>query len=184
VALDRQSIEKKDFPIGRRGYDPGAVDAHLRLLADEVDELRRSARRGSESLATAASEQVRSIVGAAEATAAEIRRQAENEAREIRAAVQNELHVLIESLQMGSDRLKQWVEVAPAAGEILAEPTPGVDATASPNGSADVEGARLVALNMAIDGRSREETERYLAKHFRLMDGRRLVDDIYAAFGG
>ena len=36
VALDRQSIEKKDFPIGRRGYDPDAVDAHLRLLADEI----------------------------------------------------------------------------------------------------------------------------------------------------
>ena len=62
VALDRQSIEKKDFPIGRRGYDPDAVDAHLRLLADEIDELKRSARRRSESLAAAASEQVRSIV--------------------------------------------------------------------------------------------------------------------------
>ena len=22
MALDRQSIEKKDFPVGRRGYDP------------------------------------------------------------------------------------------------------------------------------------------------------------------
>ncbi|MDX6666975.1 MAG: hypothetical protein QOK04_355, partial [Solirubrobacteraceae bacterium] len=29
MALDRQSIEKKDFPVGRRGYDPQAVDAHL-----------------------------------------------------------------------------------------------------------------------------------------------------------
>ena len=38
MALDRQSIEKKDFPIGRRGYDPDAVDAHLKLLADEIDE--------------------------------------------------------------------------------------------------------------------------------------------------
>ena len=34
VELDRQSIEKRDFPIGRRGYDPAAVDAHLRALAD------------------------------------------------------------------------------------------------------------------------------------------------------
>ena len=37
VALDRQSIEKRDFPIGRRGYDPDAVDAHLAMLADEVE---------------------------------------------------------------------------------------------------------------------------------------------------
>jgi DivIVA domain-containing protein len=90
VALDRQSIEKKDFPIGRRGYDPDAVDAHLKLLADEIDELKRSARRRSESLAAAASEQVRSIVEAAETTAADIQRQAEDEAREIRSEASSE----------------------------------------------------------------------------------------------
>ena len=27
MELDRQAIERKDFPIGRRGYDPDAVDA-------------------------------------------------------------------------------------------------------------------------------------------------------------
>lgn len=90
MALDRQSIEKKDFPIGRRGYDPDAVDTHLRTLADEIDELKRSARRRSESLAAAASEQVRSIVEAAETTAADIQRQAEEEARDIRAEASNE----------------------------------------------------------------------------------------------
>lgn len=90
MALDRQSIEKKDFPIGRRGYDPDAVDNHLRALADEIDELKRSARRRSESLAAAASEQVRSIVEAAETTAADIQRQAEDEAREIRSEASSE----------------------------------------------------------------------------------------------
>jgi DivIVA domain-containing protein len=90
VALDRQSIEKKDFPIGRRGYDPDAVDAHLHALAAEVDELKRTARRRSESLAAAASEQVRSIVEAAETAAADIQRQAEDEAREIRVEASNE----------------------------------------------------------------------------------------------
>ena len=90
MALDRQSIEKKDFPIGRRGYDPDAVDSHLKLLADEIDELKRSARRRNESLAAAASEQVRSIVEAAETTAADIQRQAEDEAREIRAEASSE----------------------------------------------------------------------------------------------
>ena len=90
MALDRQSIEKKDFPIGRRGYDPDAVDAHLHALAEEVDELKRTSRRRNESLAAAASEQVRSIVDAAETTAAEIQRQAEGEAREIRVEASSE----------------------------------------------------------------------------------------------
>ena len=90
MALERQSIEKKDFPIGRRGYDPEAVDAHLRALADEVDELKRSSRRRTETLASTASEQVRSIVEAAESSAANIQRQAEQEAQEIRADASSE----------------------------------------------------------------------------------------------
>src|SRR5947209_12070010 len=90
VALDRQSIEKKDFPIGRRGYDPEAVDVHLSALAEEVDELKRSTRRRTETLASAASEQVRAIVEAAETSAAEIQRQAEDEAREIRSEANTE----------------------------------------------------------------------------------------------
>ena len=84
VALDRQSIEKKDFPVGRRGYDPEAVDAHLSALADEIADLKRSARRRSDTLASSASDQVRAIVEAAENSAADIQRDAENEAREIR----------------------------------------------------------------------------------------------------
>ena len=40
VELDRQVIERRDFPIVRRGYDPASVDAHLRALAADVEELR------------------------------------------------------------------------------------------------------------------------------------------------
>ena len=72
MALDRQSIEKKDFPVGRRGYDPDAVDAHLNRLADELDEFKRSARRKTETLAASASDQVRAIVEAAETSASDI----------------------------------------------------------------------------------------------------------------
>ncbi|HUE25502.1 MAG TPA: DivIVA domain-containing protein, partial [Solirubrobacteraceae bacterium] len=73
MALDRESIEKQDFPMSRRGYDPEAVDAHLSAVAAEVEELSRTVRRGGSTLAGAASDQVRAIVEAAEATAAQIR---------------------------------------------------------------------------------------------------------------
>ena len=90
MALDRQSIEKKDFPIGRRGYDPDAVDAHLSALAEEVSDFKRSARRRSDTLASSASDQVRAIVEAAETSAADIQRDAETEAREIRQEASTE----------------------------------------------------------------------------------------------
>jgi DivIVA domain-containing protein len=84
VALDRDSIEKQDFPTARRGYDPGAVDAHLSVIAAEVEELRARIGSRGESVAGAASEQVRAILQAAEATASQIRADADEEAERIR----------------------------------------------------------------------------------------------------
>ncbi|HWF55534.1 MAG TPA: DivIVA domain-containing protein [Solirubrobacteraceae bacterium] len=274
MALERQSIEKKDFPIGRRGYDPDAVDAHLTALANEVDELKRSSRRRSETLASSASEQVRAIVEAAESSAAEIQREAEDEAREIKAeaaseaqstreqagaqareyvskvsestsvmlqrldAMDSELGALIESLRTGSNRLgadlqllegnlsevheavaprprfEPEPESAPAPPAAVAPPPPpqarpaappaaappppaetyddmydeqyeeDVDGAAAGEEADDAEGARLIALNMALNGSSREETERYLAENFQLADRAGLLDEVYASVEG
>jgi DivIVA domain-containing protein len=274
VPLERQSIEKKDFPIGRRGYDPDAVDAHLTYLADQVDQLKVSSRRRTETLASSASEQVRSIVEAAENSAAEIQRQAEDEARDIRAeaadeaqstrqqasdqarnyvgkvsestsvmlqrldAMESELGALIESLRTGSNRLNadlqllegsleevqgaaaprpQFEHEEPEAAEsrpvrravepaaatpdpaFVEQPVAGSGVTeAEPYyedepeagheagfaGEDDTEGARLIALNMALNGTPREETDKYLSENFELHDRGRLLDEVYASVEG
>ena len=57
------------------------------------------------------------------------------------------------------------------------EPAPRESA---PVGS-DLDGARLVALNMALNGESRAATERYLAEHFQLRERDKLIDEVYAA---
>jgi DivIVA domain-containing protein len=55
----------------------------------------------------------------------------------------------------------------------------------SPGGDAEraSEGARLIALNMALSGSSREETARYLQENFDLEDQDELLDDVYARVG-
>jgi DivIVA domain-containing protein len=263
VALDRQTIEKKDFPIGRRGYDPDAVDAHLESLTREVESLKRSNKRRTETLASAASEQVRAIVEAAESSAAEIERQAEEEAREIREdasteadrlrqqageqareyvgkvsestsvmlqrieAMDTELDALVESLRTGTNRLnadlallegnmsevqeatgerQRFEPVEPAPLRRAARPAPRVveepedfgeeledaeDASAPRHAAApsngddsDSEGARLIALNMALNGTPRDETDRYLAENFDLDDRSTLLDEVYASVEG
>jgi hypothetical protein len=45
----------------------------------------------------------------------------------------------------------------------------------------DAEGARLIALNMALNGTPREETARYLAENFQLADAGGLLDEVYAS---
>ena len=48
----------------------------------------------------------------------------------------------------------------------------------------DDVGARLVALELALNGTPREQADAVLAEQFRLGDGRReLLDDVYAAAG-
>ena len=262
MSLDRQSIEKKDFPVGRRGYDPDAVDAHLKGLADELEEFKRSARRKTETLASSASDQVRAIVEAAETSAADIQRQAEDEAREIREeaatearntreqataqareyvgnvsqststmlerldAMESELSALIESLRTGSNRLDADLQLlegnlsevrgavsprerfepeppepaepehvpesaasardhgAADHGDGLAQTESASYESSRPDGGDDSEGARLIALNMALNGTPRDETDRYLAENFQLEDRDGLLDEVYASVEG
>jgi hypothetical protein len=268
LALDRQSIEKRDFPIARRGYEPSIVDAHLAKIAREIEELKRArASAPSEaqptaghSLASVASAQVQAIVEAAESSAAAIERdareRAEQEAQDAardaqrtrdeaieRAqdhvgkvheatalmlqrvdAMESELSALVESLRTGANRLNADLsllsgnmgELYEAAGhtapppassraaraaaspfveeivveEVLVvdpeeEPEPATPPAAAGDDAADdVEGARLIALNMALNGQSRAETDKYLADNFELSDRGALLDEVYATVEG
>jgi len=277
LALDRQSIEKRDFPINRRGYEPEVVDAHLQAIADEVEVLKRAARPRPETLATAASEQVRTIVEAAEKSAADIRHAAEEDAHHLTAdaqrdadearaqaiqqarehvqlvgeattvmrqridAMESELGALVESLRTGANRLSAdlslldgnmrdlggvatsgpahvTVAVTPAPEAPVAAPPPPTEEPATevgpafaaadltgaaeyhpepppppapepvrapPTPSAEAhEGARLVALNMALSGTPRDETDRYLAENFAIEDRGAILDEVYAQVGG
>ncbi|MGO9883305.1 MAG: DivIVA domain-containing protein [Solirubrobacteraceae bacterium] len=78
-------------------------------------------------------------------------------------------------------------EHAPALQQPPApEHPPAVEtAAAVPAGTADEnEAARLIALNMALDGSSRDETAKYLDENFQLADRDRLLDEVYASVDG
>ncbi len=281
MPLDRQAIERRDFPIGRRGYDAAAVDAHLRALAAEFEELQRAATTGKPdlSMASTAGTQVQSIIEAAESAAAEIERGAQENARQARdeaakdaertreeaiekarlhvgavaqvtatllervGSMDAEVNALIGSLRAGAGRLAADLTAveggmaelygaasgkeagyedgpAPQVEPALAEqPPPPEEPVESPQQSlgafeaaldsalavpanegpaaqepqiqaeaagagADIDGARLIALNMALNGESRSDTERYLAENFELPDRLGLIDEVYAAIEG
>lgn len=263
MALDRQSIEKRDFPIGRRGYEPASVDAHLSRVAREIEALQRAPRSApvptpdgapptSASLASVASTQVQAIVEAAETSAASIEREARElaaeteqdaarESQRIRDeaiarsqdhvgkvheatalmlqrvdAMEGELSALVDSLRTGANRLSADLsllsgnmgELYAAAGhpspdmplayepealveEVVAvvamDDEPDADAAATEAGEGeedDVEGARLIALNMALNGQTRAETDKYLAENFELGDRDALLDEVYATVEG
>ena len=67
-----------------------------------------------------------------------------------------------------------------AAQELAAAPDP--PATHEPK-NGDSAAARIVALDMALSGTSREDTDRYLAENYDLPDRAALLDEVYAAAG-
>ncbi len=303
VELDRQGIERRDFPIVRRGYDPASVDAHLRALAANVEELQREASsRGRESLASTAGTHVQGILEAAQSTAETIEREAAQDAQRVRTAADAdakrtrdeavaraqehvaavsqateallgrvgtmdiETQTLVESLRSGAGQLAgdlaavetnmgalydaaagrggatedAWgaagdtgapsdagpngfaatgAPIAALAAERSIEPQaespvdlnlesqsvepwpgpelehaggddhgfahePSRDASPAAVVSGDLDGARLVALNMALNGDSREATGQYLVENFDVPDRERLLDEVYAAIEG
>ena len=226
--MEREDIERRDFPVGRRGYDQAAVEAHLRGVADEIERLRTgspSSRPAPASLSAGTSEQVRLILEAAERGAADLREDAGRQAKahvarveeaaegmlERLEALQSELGTLLDGLRASGERLTEGlaalqaqvgdVDVLPAGGaapdeedfaapepepepefEPEPEPEPAPPA-AAPVADADEAGARIIALNMALGGSTREETAAYLAENFSLADPGALLDDVYAKVG-
>ena len=265
VDLDRQAIERRDFPIGRRGYDPGAVDGHLRALAEEFEQLQRRAITGGAdvSVASTAGTHVQSILQAAEMAASEIERHALDSARQVRedadrdadrtreeaverarqhvaavaqvtaallehvGSMDGEVSALVESMRAGAGRLAADLSAVEAGMAELYDAASGRAAAAEaepprpqpepqqyepesslarpfeaelhsalgspplaaepPEGApagGDLDGARLIALNMALNGESRADTERYLAENFQLPDRLKLIDEVYSAIEG
>jgi DivIVA domain-containing protein len=121
--VDRDSIERRDFPVGRRGYDQAAVDAHLRRVADELESLRgRAPARGAAgALAAGTSEQVRVILEAAETSAAELRADAGRQAGEQVARVGEAAGGMLARLDELERELGGLLEALRRSGEQLSE---------------------------------------------------------------
>ena len=145
MELDRQSIEKRDFPIGRRGYDPAAVDAHLRTLATEVEELRHALdSRSGESLGSSAGMQVQGILEAAEATAADIEQKASDDARRTRAEADSDAE---RTRADAVERAQAHVAAVAQATSVLSERVEAMDGEAITL----VESLRAGASRLATD---------------------------------
>lgn len=198
--MDRDLIQRRDFPTGRRGYDPAAVDEHLRRVADAFE---TNSHPPAPTLASSTSEQVREILEAAERSVSQVRESAQREASDHVAQVQDatagmlskldelesELGRLLSALRASGERLAEGLEQLQAdVGGVPAAPVPPppepspapAPVSSLPN---DEAGARLIALNMALGGSPREETAAYLAEHFELADPEALLDDVYARAG-
>ena len=88
-------------------------------------------------------------------------------------AALDELSGLVADMRYAADRLEEQLEIA--RGQL------GVQPSREPR---LVRQARLIALNMAVNGAPREETDRYLAERLGIEDRAPLLDEAYRSLSG
>jgi uncharacterized membrane protein YccC len=167
----------------------------------------------STSAAATAADKVREIVGAAERSATELEAAARAEADRIMGEAQRQTEAQLERIQAATDRLAARAEEIERALDDLGErvrgtiaslredlrelrggeserpepapePAPATEQAPAAAPAEGNEGARVIALNMAMGGSTRDETRRYLAENFELDDPEALLDDVYARASG
>ena len=167
---------------------------------------------GKQSTAASAAEKVRTILEAAEQSASELRAEAAQEidaqlerAQAVTARlseraeqIERSLQALADSVRDDLSALKADLEELRAVGEGVGErppqppseprpeprPAPPTEPPDPEPAAEGHEGARVIALNMALSGSPRDETARYLSENFELDDPEALLDEVYARVSG
>jgi DivIVA domain-containing protein len=193
--LDRIADEVDE--MRRQAAAPAPLSAQA---GEQVKTIVEAAERGAQEIREAARAEAREHVAHVTAAADRLRERIEQMERDMTQLVidlregADRLHGDLDELQAGTDELSTARGAAPApeppaasepeapaaAPESTAPETPAP--SAPKNG--DSAAARIVALDMALSGTSREETDRYLAANYDLPDRAALLDEVYAAAGG
>lgn len=186
-----------------------AVPAPLSAQAgDQVKAIVEAAERGAQEIRDTAHADARDHVARVTAAADGLRERIEQMERDITQLVVDlrtgaeRLRGDLDGLQAGTDALAEVrheappeppaPEPAPAPAATPAPaPSPAAEAPApaAPPGAAapangDSAAARIVALDMALSGTPREDTDQYLAENYDVPDRAALLDEVYAAAGG
>jgi DivIVA domain-containing protein len=187
----------------RQAAAPAPLSAQA---GEQVKAIVEAAERGAQEIREAAQAEAREHVAHVTAAADRLRERIEQMEHDITQLVidlregADRLRGDLDGLQAGTDELST-ARAATLAAPAPAPPEPhGVAATPEPPAAApeppapeaaaapaakdgDSAAARIVALDMALSGTSREDTDRYLAEHYDLPDRAALLDEVYAAAG-
>jgi hypothetical protein len=167
VAVSRLA-DRADELDGRLDELAGGVREAIAALKQELERLREAAAE-----AAAAGDQPDQVDEAPGAPVAEVPAVVEDPSIRVDPEADDELIAEAEAVA----GRKPALEEAEVAEPETAEAVDVEVAVAVP------EGARVLALKMALDGHPREETAGYLRENFELDDAEALLDEVYARAG-
>jgi hypothetical protein len=163
---------------------PAHLEARVEAIIRAAEDHAQSIHRDLESQQRAAESEARGRVLAARREAGDLTedrlrrlRELTDELTERAEATLSEFQAFAEALERATAELARG-GLAATGGDPAAEPDPGAAAR-----EGDSEAARLVALEMAVDGLSRAEVSERLREQFAIPGLEALLDDVYGARG-
>jgi DNA repair exonuclease SbcCD ATPase subunit len=202
----------RDEAVGAGAGEPEGSTPLASTVSAEVRAIFEAAERSAEEIRRQSEREATAVREAAAQRARQIRSEAIEQARtDLTSISENtgeiledlerrmrELASLVEELRSDADRLAgdlaaidaprevpapvAAVEDEPDAGEDVVEARAAAVAATAPF-AGEPDEARLLALNMALNGAPREEIERYLAENFDLEEPDRLLNAVYRRVG-
>ena len=164
--------------------------------ADRVRAVLEAAEQSAAELRAEAGQEIEGQLARAQAVVERLSGRADEIEKALQAladSVRDELSALKADLEE-LRAVKEGIEAAPAEpAPAVPEPEPEPEAepktvvhdpSPAVTQGEGVEGARVIALNMALNGSTREETARYLSENFQLDDPDALLDEVYARVSG
>jgi hypothetical protein len=173
--------------------EKGSAGGSASAAAEKVRAILEAAEESAAALRAEAAQEIEAQLARAQAVAERLSARAEEIERALEGLAENvrsELSALkadLEELRAVGEGMAEVREEAAASEPAPAEPEPTIEMPSKPpeEGAGDGhEGARVIALNMALGGTSREDTARYLAENFDLEDPEALLDEVYARVSG
>jgi hypothetical protein len=165
--------------------------------ADRVRAVLEAAEQSAAELRAEAAQEIEGQLARAQAVAERLSGRADEIEKALQAladSVREELSALKADLEelravkegIGAVSSEAAAEPEPLPeSEPVPEPEPVADEPAPSSAQGEgIEGARVIALNMALTGSPRDETARYLSENFQLDNPEALLDEVYARVGG
>ena len=189
--LDR--IADEFYELRRQAAIPAPLSAQA---GDQVKAIVEAAERGAQEIHDAARAEAREHVARVTAAADRLRERVEQMERDMTQLVVDlrtgaeRLRGDLDELQAGTDELSDARREEPQAPAPAPEPQPepepappAAPASGPAPKNGDSAAARIVALDMALSGKPREDTDHYLAENYDVPDRAALLDEVYAAAG-
>jgi hypothetical protein len=180
--MERDGAKDPEGPPESVGDLPAAIAARVEEIVRAAEREATAVQRDLAAQRLAAEAEIQRYLAEARQRADMLSGERTQQLRELTGELVERAEGTAHQLEALLDTLRRTV-AALGTGTVDGEPAAAAPAEPAVVGRRDLSAARLVAIEMAVAGRTRDEVEDHLRDAFDVDDTRALLDDVFGAVG-